>query len=135
MTTFGNGLEDFGPNGGYQGATISEASDYDAPAINFDQTHDFGLSVGTLQAEALSGSWGFSDKLTMYSNDFTAFYSSFWDVEWHVNWIASWNGQQWQSLVSVGVSSSGAISGGGSPGITVGPSADELLSGQPTYNT
>ena len=108
-------------------SAISSMNESDNPTVKFDQ------SYGGASATALSGSWGFTLRLTMFSTEFDTSYWSFWNLDWRVGWIAKWSGTAWTNAIDVVVSSSGAITGGGSPGVTVGPSADSLLANGAKY--
>jgi len=138
QTTFGEGADDLGAFGAQSvvpGATGGTASinDLDEPKLSLDIEHTFTINGApqTLQAEVLSGSWRFADRLVAYSSSFDAFYSAYAEVDWEVDWgaTAAWNGSTvtWDISTQTVVDNVFQVFGGGSPGVTYGPSADELI--------
>ncbi len=129
QTTFGEGAEDTMETPVQAGPGV-QVNGSDFPNIMLDETHSFTINgtPETLQAQTLSGSWRFSSRLVAYSSSFDAFYSAYAEVDWEVDWGATWQGgTTWNSTTQTVVDNVFQIFSGGFPGVTYGPSVDEII--------
>ncbi|HVV71474.1 MAG TPA: fibronectin type III domain-containing protein, partial [Verrucomicrobiae bacterium] len=133
-------LDAFGQNPGTGGVTAMEPGgasnwgrpptggmsltekDIDTPTVSFDQQHTFVQNNGPVQATQLSGSFTFTDSLSLVSTDFPTTYSAYLQIQWNVTFNFVWDGKAWVDKGTVAaILKTTPMPNGGSPGATAAP--------------